>query len=139
MEEKREATRKLQDGIVFRVGEPGCTQLVYPNDLWGIVGKAGQTFDPLTRKRVTAPMSTYVETKMHFEKALVLWGDAGMAKTPSAEAIAHDMAVRYGTNRYIRASFPEALKAVQEEFEQFIPVVFDDMSSGDASQHGKKL
>ena len=76
---------------------------------------------------------------MHLEKTLVLWGEAGLAKTPSAEAIANDIAIRYGSNRYIRASCPEALKAVQEEFERLVPIIFEDMSAGDVSQHGKKL
>ena len=62
-----------------------------------------------------------------------------MAKTPPAEAIANYIAIRYGSNRYIGASCPEALKAVQEEFERLVPIIFEDMSAGDVSQHGKKL
>ena len=136
---KEAAKRKLQEGIVFRVGEGGTTKLVYPRDVQQLAAKKGRTFNPLTRQRETAPMPAYVETRMHFEKTLVLWGEAGLAKTPSAEAIANDIAIRYGSNRYIRASCPEALKAVQEEFERLVPIIFEDMSAGDVSQHGKKL
>ena len=45
------AKRKLQEGIVFRIGEEGATKLVYPRDMQQLAAKEGHTFNPLTRQR----------------------------------------------------------------------------------------
>ena len=138
LERKGEAKRKLQDGIVFRVGEPGCTKLIYPDDLPSLAGKLGRTYNPLTKQNETAAVSDYVESKLHLEKTLVLWGAGGNQKTPSAEAIAKDFAIRYNT-QYIKGNGPEALKKVQDEFDRLVPVIFEEFSADDVAQNGKKL
>ena len=138
LERKRESKRKLQDGIVFRVGEPGCTKLIYPNDVPSLAGKLGRTYNPLTKHNETATVSDYVESKLHLEKTLVLWGAGGNQKTLSAEAIAKDFAIRYNT-QYIKGNGPEALKKVQDEFDRLVTVIFEEFSADDVAQHGKRL
>ena len=71
---KRESKRKLQDGIVFRVGEPSCTKLVFPDDVPALVAKLGRTYNPLTKQNEIVPLSDYVGSKFHSEKTLVLGG-----------------------------------------------------------------
>ena len=135
---KRESQRKLQDGIVFRIDDSNCTKLVYPDDVPKLAGKVGQTYNPLTKENETVTLSEYVDTKLHLEKTLVLWGAGGNQKTPCAEAIAKEFAIRYDT-KYIKGNGPEALKKVQEEFERLVPVIFEEFSADDVAQNGKKL
>ena len=135
-EQMHESKRRLQDGIVFRVGD--CTNLVYPDDVPKLPGKLGHTFNPLTKQNEIEPVSKYVETKLHLEKTLVSWGAGGNQKTPSAEAIAKEFAIRYNT-KYIKGNGPEALKGVQDEFERLVPVIFEELSADDVAQNGKKL
>ena len=137
-EERRESKRKLQDGIVFRVGEPGCTKLIYPDDVPSLAGKLGRTYNPLTKQNEISTVSNYVESKLHLEKTLVLWGAGGNQKTPSAEAIAKDFAIRYNT-QCIKGNGPEALKKVQDEFDRLVAVIFEELSADDVAQHGKEL
>ena len=80
-----------------------------------------------------------METRLLFERVLVLWGDAGMQKTPTAEAIANHLAENYSTNRYIKASSPDALRAAQQDFGACVPVLLEDWAADDVSQHGRKL
>ena len=135
---KEDAKHKLQDGIVFRVGEQGCTKLVYPDDVPTLAAKLGRTYNPLTKRRESVKLSEYVESRLHLEKTLVLWGAGGNQKSPSAEAIAKDFAIRYNT-AYIKGSSPEALKKVQFKFDRLVTVIFEEFSADDVSQHGKML
>ena len=102
-------------------------------------GKEGETWDPKTRRDIALPLAEYVETRLHFEKVLVLWGDAGMQKTPTAEAIANHLAENYGTNRYIKASSPDALRVAQQDFGAYVPVLLEDWAADDVSQHGPSM
>ena len=102
-------------------------------------GKEGETWDPKTRRDVTLRLAEYVETRLHFEKVLVLWGDAGMQKTPTAEAIANHLAENYGTNRYIKASSPDALRVAQLDFSPYVPIILEDWAADDVSQHGRSM
>ena len=138
LEKERESKRKRQEGIVFRLGERGCTKLVYPNDVQKLAAKLGQIFNPLTKLHETVRLAEYVETRLHLEKTLVLWGAGGNQKTPSAEAIAKEFAIAYD-KWYIKGNGPEALKHVQEEFESLVTIIFEELSAGDVSQNGKKL
>ena len=83
--------------VSLDASEPGCTKLTYPDDVPSLAGKLGRTYNPLTKQNETATVSDYVESKLHLEKTLVLWGAGGNQKTPSAEAIAKDFAIRYNT------------------------------------------
>ena len=138
LDKKRELQRKLQDGIVFRIDDPNCTKLVYPDDVPKLADKVGQTYNPLTKQNETVTLSRYVESRLHLEKTLVLWGAGGNQKTPSAEAIAKEFAIRYDT-KYIKGNGPEALKKVQDEFERLVPVIFEEFSANDVAQNGKRL
>ena len=80
LQEKRESKRKLQDGIVFRVGEPSCTKLVFPDDVPALAAKLGRTYNPLTKQNEIVSLSDYVGSKLHLEKTLVLWGPAGIRR-----------------------------------------------------------
>ena len=90
-EEKRALKRQLTSGIVYHVGTMG-SKLVYPRDFPGLPRKKGKTWDAIVRKDVNLPFADYVNTRMHFEKALVLWGSAGRQKTPTAAGIANFLA-----------------------------------------------
>ena len=138
LQEKRESKRKLQDGIVFRVGEPSCTKLVFPDDVPTLAAKPGRTYNALTKQNEIVSLSDYVGSKLHLEKTLVLWGAGGNQKTPSAEAIAKEFAIMYNTC-YIKGNGPEALKHVQDEFERLATVIFEELSADDVAQNGKKL
>ena len=87
-EEKRALQRQLTSGIVYHVGTTG-SKLVYPRDVPVLPRKKGKTWDPITRKDLKLPFADYINTRLHFEKALVLWGGAGRQKTPTAAAIAN--------------------------------------------------
>ncbi len=100
---------------------------------------SGQPGRRLRHDDAELPFASYMDTRLHFEKVLVLWGDGGRGKTPIAECIANYLAVSYGTNRYIRASTPDALRIAKDNFDKLVPVILEDMSASDGSQHGKKL
>ena len=87
-EEKRAAKRQLTSSVVFHVGSTG-SRLVYPRDFPQLPRKKGKTWDHETRKDVSLPLADYVDTRMHFEKVLVLWGDAGLQKMPTAAGIGY--------------------------------------------------
>ena len=61
------------------------------------------------------------------EKVLVLWGKGGRGKTPAADAVAKNFAISYITNRYMSIGSVDALKEVQDEFGEHVPVVLEDM------------
>ena len=90
-EEKRALKRQLTSGIVDHVGTTE-NKLVHTHDIPGLPAKKGKTWDPKTRQDVNLPFADYVETRLHFEKVLVLWGAAGRQKTPTAAAIANHLA-----------------------------------------------
>jgi hypothetical protein len=104
----------------------------------GLVKKIGRTFCEKTRADIEVPFEDYMETRLHFEKVLVLWGDAGLAKSPAAKCIANYLAVSYET-KYLVASSPEALRPALEEFHRCVPVIFEELTVNDVSQHGRKL
>ena len=95
--------------------------------------KKGKTWDPITRKDVKLPFADYVNTRLHFEKALVLWGDGGQQKTPTAAAIANYLAENYDVGHYCKASSPDALKPAQEYFGKCVPVILEELSAADVS------
>ena len=137
-EEHRAAKRKRTEGVVFREGID-ATRLAYPRDFPRLGDKVGTTYDPRTEKDVLLPLSDYVNTRLHFEKVLVLWGKGGRGKTPAAEAIARRLAISYGSMKYVKISAPDAMRTARDEMERYVPVVFEDMRADDESQHGKKL
>ena len=137
-EEKRALKRQLTSGIVYHVGTTE-NKLVHPHDFPGLPAKKGKTWDPKTRKDLNVPFADYVETRMHFEKALVLWGGAGRQKSPTAAAIASHLADNYGAGVYCKASSPDALKPAQEYFSKCVPVILEELSAADVSQQGRKM
>ena len=80
-----------------------------------------------------------METRLHFENVLVLWGAAGRQKTPTAAAIANHLAENSSVGRYCKASNPDALKPAQEYFGKCVPVIFGELSAADVSQQGRKM
>ena len=134
-DEKRALKHQRIAGIVFHVGSTG-SRLVYPRDFPQLSRKIGRTWDPVTRKDVELPFAQYVDTRMHFEKVLVLWGDAGLQKTPTAAGIAKYLAENYAVGLYCRASTPDALKPAQEHFGKCVPVILEELRARDASLHG---
>ena len=138
LERKRELHLQKTAGIVCQPGSAGATKLVYPRDVPGLVKKIGRTFCEKTRADIEVPFEDYMETRLHFEKVLVLWGDAGLAKSPAAKCIANYLAVSYET-KYLVASSPEALRPALEEFHRCVPVIFEELTVNDVSQHGRKL
>ena len=72
VQEKRESKRKFQNGIVFRVGEPSCTKLVFPDDVQTLVAKPGRTYNPLTKQNEIVSLSDYVGSELLLEKTFVL-------------------------------------------------------------------
>ena len=101
--------------------------------------KKGKTWDPIARKDVKLPFADYVNTLLHFEKALVLWGDGGQQNTPTAAAIANYLAENYDVGHYCKASSPDALKPAQEYFGKCVPVILEELSAADVSQQGRKM
>ena len=85
------------------------------------------------------PFANYVETRLHFQKVLELWGAAGRQKTPTAATIANHLAENYNVGGYCNASSPDALKPAQEYFGKCVPVIFEDLSAADVSQQGRKM
>jgi hypothetical protein len=138
LERKRELHLQKTEGIVCQPGSDGATKLIYPRDVPGLVKKLGRTFCEKTRAEIEIPFADYMDTRLHFEKVLVLWGEAGLAKSPAAKCIANCLAVSYDTS-YLVASSPEALRPAVEEFRRFVPVVFEELTVNDVSQHGRKL
>ena len=138
LERKRLEKEQRLAGIVCRPGSPGATQLCYPRDLPGFAGKQGITWCEKERSDVNIDFARYMDTKMHFEKVLVLWGKAGLGKSPAARCIANYLAFSYGTH-YLVAASPEALKDARQDFDRMVPVILEEMAAGDVSQHGKKL
>ena len=136
-EEKRTLKRQLTSGIVYHVGTTG-SKLVYPHDFPELPRKKGKTWDP-KRKDINPIFADYVDMKMHFEKVLVLWGSAGIQKTPTAAAIANHLAENYNVGRYCKASSPDALKPAQPYFDKYVPVILEELSAADVSQHGRKM
>ena len=53
--------------------------------------------------------------------------------------MAEHFAISYNANKYVRTGNVDALKEVQDEFGEHVPVVLEDMSADDTSQHGRKL
>ena len=137
-EEKRALQRQLTSGIVYHVGTTG-SKLVYPRDFPGLPRKKGKTWDPITRKDVKLPLADYINTRMLFEKVLALWGGGGLQKTPTAAALANHLAENYGVGHYCQASSPDALKPAQEYFGKCVPVILEELSAADVSQHGRKM
>ena len=138
LERKRELHLQRTTGIVCQPGSDDATKLIYPRDVPGLVKKLGKTFCKKTRDEIEIPFVDYMETRLHFEKVLVLWGEAGLAKSPAAKCIANCLAVSYDT-KYLVASSPEALRPALEEFRRCVPVVFEELTVNDVSQHGRKL
>lgn len=138
LERKRELQMQKTAGIVCQPGSDGATKLIYPYDVPGLVKKIGKTFCERARAEIEIPFADYMETRLHFEKVLVLWGEAGLAKSPAAKCIANYLAVSYNAN-YLVASSPEALRPAVEEFRSCVPVVFEELTVNDVSQHGRKL
>ena len=137
-EEKRALKRQLTSGIVYHVGTTG-SKLVYPCDFPGLPRKKGNTWDPIVRKDVNLPFADYVNTRMHFEKVLVLWGGGGRQKTPTAAGIANHLAENYDAGRYCKASSPDALKPAQEYFGKCVTVILEELCASDVSQNGRKM
>ena len=73
------------------------------------------------------------------EVVLVLWGAGGRGKTQSARCVAKHLAVGHDTLRYISTGNVEALKIVQKEFDERDPVILEELSADDVSQHGRGL
>ena len=94
----------------------------------------GKTWDPKTRKDVMLPFADYVNTRLHFEKVLVLWGAGGMKKTPAAAAVANHLAQNFGVGKYVKASSPEVLKIAQQDFGKGVPVILEDTSVSEQLQ-----
>ena len=135
---KEGAKRRMKEPIVFRVGE-NATKLEYPRDFPQLLEKKGETYNPRTERTEHHTVAEYTDTKLHMEKVLVLWGKGGRGKTPSADAVAKHFAISYDTNRYMSTGNVDALKEVQDAFGEHVPVVLEDMSANDTSQHGRKL
>ena len=89
LERKRAAMEQRLAGIVCRPGSPDATKLVYPRDVPGLVQKTGATWCEKRRDDIEIKFTDYMETKLHFEKVLVRWGAAGLAKSPAARCIAN--------------------------------------------------
>ena len=104
----------------------------------GLVTNLDRTFCEKARAEIEIPFTDYMDSRLHFEKVLVLWGEAGLAKSPAAKCVANYLAVSYDTS-YLVASSPEALRPAVEEFRSFVPVVFEELTVNDVSQHGRKL
>ena len=138
LERKRELHLQKTAGIVCHPGGDGATKLIYPRDVPGLVKKIGKTFCEKARAEIEIPFADYMDSRLHFEKVLVLWGEAGLAKSPAAKCVANYLAVSYDTS-YLVASSPEALRPAVEEFRSFVPVVFEELTVNDVSQHGRKL
>ena len=132
------AKRRMKEPMVFRVGE-NPTKLEYPRDFPQLLEKKGETYNPRTERTEYHTVAEYTDTKLHMEKVLVLWGKGGRGKTPTADAVAKHFAISYDTNRYMSTGNVDALKEVQDEFGEHVPVVLEDMSANDTSQHGRKL
>ena len=49
------------------------------------------------------------------------------------------MAENYGTNRYIKASSPDALRVAQLDFSPDVPIILEDWAADDVSQHGRSM
>ena len=137
-EQKCAAKRQLTNSTVFHVGSTG-SKLVYPRDFPTLPRKTGKTWDHGTRKDVELPFAAYVDTRMHFEKALVLWGSAGRQKSPAAAAVANHLAENYDVGVHCKASSPDALKPAQEYFGKCVPVILEELRADDVSQHGRKM
>ena len=73
VDSKRATKRQREAGIVFRAGI-NATQLVYPQDVPKLAAKKGTTYDPRTRRNAYPSCDDYVNSKLHLEKVLVLWG-----------------------------------------------------------------
>ncbi len=135
---KEQAKRKREETVIFRVGD-NATDLEYPRDVERLARKRGTTYNPLSERKEERLVSDYADTRLHLEKVLVLWGAGGRGKTQSARALAKYIAAGHGTDKYISTGNVDALKALQHEFAQYVPVILEDMSADDTSQHGRKL
>ena len=135
---KEETKRKLEEAVVFRVGE-NATALEYPRDTPKLVQKRGTTYNPRTEQKEERLVSDYTDTRLHLEKVLVLWGKGGRGKSQCARAIAKYIATGHGTNKYLGTGNLDALKTVQHEFAEYVPVILEELSADDTSQHGRKL
>ena len=93
----------------------------------------------IVRKDVNLPFADYVNTRMHFEKVLVLWGGGGRQKTPTVLGIANHLAKNYDVGHYCKASSPDALKPAQEYFGRCVPVILEELSAKDVSQQGRNM
>ena len=84
-------------GIVCQPGSAGATKRIYPRDVPGLVKKIGKTWCEKTRAKIEIAFADYMDSRLHFENVLVLWGDAGLAKSPAANATADSIV--YGLRR----------------------------------------
>ena len=68
----------------------------------------GKTWCHLKREEAEIPFTDDMETRLHLEKILVLWGQGGRAEMPADECIANILAISYDTKKYIRGSNPDS-------------------------------
>ena len=101
--------------------------------------KRGATYNPQSEQKEERLVSDYADTRLHMEIVLVLWGRCGRGKTQSARAIAKYLAAGHGASKYISTGNIDALKAVQHEFAEYVPVILEEISAGNTSQHRRML
>ena len=130
--------RKIEGNVVFHVGQ-NATPLEYPRDIARLTTKRGRTYNEQTEKHETRPFSEYAEGPLHMEKVLVLWGKGGRGKTQSARCIAKHLAIGHGSLKYVSTDNVDALKVAQYVFDEYVPIVLEELRADDISQHGRRL
>ena len=66
-------------------------------------------------------------------------GEGRARQNPSRPCHRKYIAAGHGTNKYVSTGDVDARNAIQHEFAQYVPVILEDMSADDTSQHGCKL
>jgi hypothetical protein len=130
--------RSCAKPFVRYLGET-ATKLVYPDSFQHLGEIVGQRYDERTQRIVECSLADYVNTSLHCKCTALFLGEAGLGKSPLAEALASRFALAYQPAReyYIVTSTPDSLKRLAEEslLVDGVPIVFEELDGSDQSMH----
>lgn len=130
--------RALAKPFVRYIGET-ATRLVFPDSFQNLGEIVGERYDERLQRTVDCSLMDYVNTSLHCRCTALLLGEAGLGKSPLAEALAarFSMAYQAAPEHYIVTSTPDSLKRLAEEslLVDGVPIVFEELDGSDKSMH----
>jgi hypothetical protein len=117
--------------------------LVWPDEYQNLHKLRGTLMDAKTGIDREVSFTSYMTTGLHLQVTVLLYGPAGVGKTPLCESAAARMAASYqDTNEYyIITSTPDSLRRVSEEglMVSGVPIILDELDAADSKQHRSRL